>query len=115
VLSLIVQWEIFSERVRSFDRPLRLHSDARLAASAGENDGLLGEGLSQSLGLRRGKRPRSLVASGPERGIVLLTWKTVKDTLRATVRLGWDGKVYKTFLGPRPGERLPMKCGLASP
>jgi hypothetical protein len=24
----------------------------------------------------------------------------VKDTLRATVRLGYDGKVYKTFHGP---------------
>ena len=30
----------------------------------------------------------------------------VKDTLRATVRLGWDGKVYKTFLGPKADERF---------
>ena len=30
----------------------------------------------------------------------------VKDTLRATVRLSWDGKVYKTFHGPNAEERL---------
>ena len=32
--------------------------------------------------------------------------ETVKDTLRAMVRLGWDGKVYKTFLGPKADERF---------
>lgn len=30
----------------------------------------------------------------------------VKDTLRATVRLSYDGKVYKTFHGPKAEERF---------
>ena len=30
----------------------------------------------------------------------------VKDTLRALVRIGWDGRVYKTFRGPKAGERF---------
>jgi len=30
----------------------------------------------------------------------------VKDTLRATVRLSYDGKVYKTFRGPKAEERF---------
>jgi tRNA A-37 threonylcarbamoyl transferase component Bud32 len=30
----------------------------------------------------------------------------VKDTLRATVRLGYDGKVYKTFHGPDAEKRF---------
>jgi tRNA A-37 threonylcarbamoyl transferase component Bud32 len=30
----------------------------------------------------------------------------VKDTLRAIVRLSYDGKVYKTFLGPKADERF---------
>lgn len=30
----------------------------------------------------------------------------VKDTLRATVRIGYDGKVHKTFRGPRAEERF---------
>jgi len=30
----------------------------------------------------------------------------VKDTLRATVRLSYDDKVYKTFRGPRAEERF---------
>ena len=30
----------------------------------------------------------------------------VKDTLRATVRLGYDGRVYKTFRGPKAAERF---------
>jgi tRNA A-37 threonylcarbamoyl transferase component Bud32 len=30
----------------------------------------------------------------------------VKDTLRATVRLSFDGKVYKTFQGPKARERF---------
>ena len=32
--------------------------------------------------------------------------ETVKDTLRAMVRLSYDGKVYKTFLGPKADERF---------
>jgi len=30
----------------------------------------------------------------------------VKDTLRAIVRIGFDGKVYKTFRGPKAEERF---------
>ena len=30
----------------------------------------------------------------------------VKDTLRATVRVGYDGRVYKTFRGPNAEERF---------
>jgi len=30
----------------------------------------------------------------------------VKDTLRATVRLGYDGRVHKTFRGPKAEERF---------
>jgi tRNA A-37 threonylcarbamoyl transferase component Bud32 len=30
----------------------------------------------------------------------------VKDTLRATVRLSYDGKVYKTFRGPEADKRF---------
>lgn len=30
----------------------------------------------------------------------------VKDTLRATVRVGYDGRVYKTFRGPNAAERF---------
>jgi hypothetical protein len=30
----------------------------------------------------------------------------VKDTLRATVRIGYDGRVHKTFRGPNAAERF---------
>ena len=30
----------------------------------------------------------------------------VKDTLRAMVRIGYDGKVHKTFRGPKAEERF---------
>lgn len=30
----------------------------------------------------------------------------VKDTLRATVRMGYDGRVHKTFRGPKARERF---------
>jgi aminoglycoside phosphotransferase (APT) family kinase protein len=30
----------------------------------------------------------------------------VKDTLRATVRIGYDGRVFKTFRGPKAAERF---------
>lgn len=30
----------------------------------------------------------------------------VKDTLRATVRIGYDGQVHKTFRGPKAEERF---------
>ena len=32
--------------------------------------------------------------------------ETVKDTLRATVRISYDGKVYKHFHGPKAEERF---------
>jgi tRNA A-37 threonylcarbamoyl transferase component Bud32 len=32
--------------------------------------------------------------------------KEVKDTLRALVRIGYDGKVHKTFRGPNAQERF---------
>ena len=30
----------------------------------------------------------------------------IKDTLRATVRIGYDGRVHKTFRGPKADERF---------
>src|SRR6187397_1247604 len=30
----------------------------------------------------------------------------VKDTLRASVRISYDGRVYKTFRGPKADERF---------
>lgn len=30
----------------------------------------------------------------------------IKDTLRATVRMGYDGRVHKTFRGPQAEERF---------
>ncbi len=32
--------------------------------------------------------------------------REVKDTLRATVRIGYDGRVHKTFRGPKADERF---------
>lgn len=32
--------------------------------------------------------------------------RQVKDTLRATVRIGYDGRVHKTFRGPKAEERF---------
>jgi tRNA A-37 threonylcarbamoyl transferase component Bud32 len=32
--------------------------------------------------------------------------RSVKDTLRATVRISYDGLVYKTFRGPKAEERF---------
>ncbi|MGV3533176.1 MAG: hypothetical protein ACO1QR_12460, partial [Chthoniobacteraceae bacterium] len=32
--------------------------------------------------------------------------RQVKDTLRATVRIGYDGRVHKTFRGPNAAERF---------
>ena len=34
------------------------------------------------------------------------TMTVVKDTLRATVRVGYDGRVHKTFRGPNAQERF---------
>jgi hypothetical protein len=36
----------------------------------------------------------------------LVSMEQVKDTLRATVRVGYDGRVYKTFRGPDAQERF---------
>jgi len=38
--------------------------------------------------------------------IVGLEMLTVKDTLRATVRLGFDGRVFKTYHGPNARARF---------
>ncbi len=35
-----------------------------------------------------------------------LTMHEIKDTLRATVRIGFDGRVHKKFRGPKAGERF---------
>ena len=35
-----------------------------------------------------------------------VTMTVVKDTLRATVRVGYDGRVHKTFRGPKAEERF---------
>src|SRR5271170_48752 len=35
-----------------------------------------------------------------------LPMEQVKDTLRATVRITYDGKVHKTFRGPKAEERF---------
>jgi len=35
-----------------------------------------------------------------------LPMTVVKDTLRATVRVGFDGRVHKTFRGPNAAERF---------
>jgi hypothetical protein len=37
---------------------------------------------------------------------VLHEMNQVKDTLRATVRIGYDGRVHKTFRGPKAEERF---------
>src|SRR5260370_36308414 len=36
----------------------------------------------------------------------------VKDTLRATVRLSYDGRVYKTFHGPDAQQRFDNEVGV---
>src|ERR1700733_6003445 len=37
---------------------------------------------------------------------ILPLMQQVKDTLRATVRIGYDGRVHKTFRGPKAEERF---------
>ena len=37
---------------------------------------------------------------------MLLRMQQVNDTLRATVRIGYDGRVHKTFRGPKAQERF---------
>src|SRR5688572_13950618 len=41
-----------------------------------------------------------------ERGGHLAHMQQVKDTLRATVRMGYDGRVHKTFRGPDAEKRF---------
>ena len=38
--------------------------------------------------------------------VAWVSMEQVKDTLRATVRVGYDGRVYKTFRGPDAQERF---------
>ncbi len=42
----------------------------------------------------------------PEARLYSLSMQQVKDTLRATVRIGYDGRVHKTFRGPNAVERF---------
>jgi tRNA A-37 threonylcarbamoyl transferase component Bud32 len=37
---------------------------------------------------------------------MIFPMREVKDTLRATVRIGYDGRVHKTFRGPNAAERF---------
>src|SRR5258707_5569600 len=37
---------------------------------------------------------------------MVVSMTVVKDTLRATVRVGYDGRVHKTFRGPNAAERF---------
>lgn len=39
-------------------------------------------------------------------GGIFPAMEEVKDTLRATVRIGYDGRVHKTFRGPKAEERF---------
>ena len=55
--------------------------------------------------IRRGPRILAL-ASQQRRAHRAGGMDQVKDTLRATVRLSYDGKVYKTFRGPKAEERF---------
>lgn len=54
----------------------------------------------QDAALRRFRLPR--YRSSPP----LATMHSVKDTLRASVRISYDGRVYKTFRGPQAEERF---------
>lgn len=38
--------------------------------------------------------------------LILILMQHVKDTQRALVRIGYDGKVHKTFRGPKAEERF---------
>ena len=48
----------------------------------------------------------SLLAHGAPRGFCLSAMPDVKDTQRAQVRIGYDGRVFKTFRGPKANERF---------
>jgi len=48
----------------------------------------------------------SRLASGGSQGNLCVSMQQVKDTLRATVRIGYDGRVHKQFRGPQAGERF---------
>ena len=41
-----------------------------------------------------------------DRSGMVMPMTVVKDTLRATVRVGFDGMVHKTFRGPNAAERF---------
>ena len=47
-----------------------------------------------------------MLASPREAGDGAGEMEKVKDTLRATVRLGYDGRVHKIFRGPQAAERF---------
>lgn len=50
------------------------------------------------------RAPSELACLSPLR--MLSDMEQVKDTLRATVRIGYDGRVHKTFRGPKAEERF---------
>jgi hypothetical protein len=45
-------------------------------------------------------------ALGRSSHVAWVSMEQVKDTLRATVRVGYDGRVYKTFRGPDAEKRF---------
>lgn len=45
-------------------------------------------------------------ALGRSSHVARVSMEQVKDTLRATVRVGYDGRVYKTFRGPDAEKRF---------
>jgi hypothetical protein len=55
--------------------------------------------------LRTRRVPSTALARGAKRSIIP-PMEQVKDTLRATVRITYDGKVHKTFRGPKAEERF---------
>jgi hypothetical protein len=48
----------------------------------------------------------SPLAPSSEDGHLPRQMQQVKDTLRATVRIGYDGRVHKTFRGPKAEDRF---------
>ena len=55
--------------------------------------------------LRERESASSRLASRP-RWAMFQRMHQIKDTLRATVRIGYDGRVHKTFRGPKAEERF---------
>ncbi len=56
--------------------------------------------------IKEATSPTKVALFSPGRGILLSEMEQVKDTLRALVRIGYNGRVYKTFRGPKARERF---------